>query len=264
MERDQSSFAAPVPALFCLDMGHGDDKTVPFVALPPGWTGKFVDEKRDTPRVVNGHQLAADLAAFVGYFTRFEDERALLCASRQHNNVTAILDYHENAASPEPAKHLLTRQFKLDRAFAAWRAKNARPMTQPEFVEFLEDRLTDISSPSQATLMKSIVNFKAFRTANCSSAVDLSNGDVQLQFTQETKNSKGEAVLPERITIRVPIFEFEAEWQIDARLRYRLGDGGRLTFSFELTSIEDAEDLAFRAAVKVISEAVKRPILLQD
>jgi uncharacterized protein YfdQ (DUF2303 family) len=253
---------APSPARFTL-VKNGVE--FDYIVKPQGWTSEIVENEEldHTPPVVEGEQSVANTASFKAYFSRFADERSILFASRSRGVVRAELDYHLNAETPAPSKHALTRTFKKDRKFVAWKQRNGQQQTQAQFVEFLEDHLDDVRDPNQADLLRSIVQFKAFRTANCASAVDLSSGDVQFQFTQETKGVAGQAVLPERILIEVPVLEFERAWKIAARLKYRLNEG-KLVFWFELIRIEDVEDEAFRTAVDDLSKEIGAGILLAD
>lgn len=251
---------APAPQLFEVSTPDGDK---PYMALPPNWKGELVEPRLDVPTIIRERQTAANTEAFSAYLDRFKDARTILFASRTTRYVTARLDYHETATQPSSDTHSLARPFKPDRKFEAWKKLNGKDLTQIQFVNFLEDHLADVSSPDQATLLRSIVQFKALRQVNCASAVNLSNGDLQFQYTQDTKSESGQVVMPERIQITVPVLEFESEWAINARLSYVLGEG-RLTFKFQLIQIEDVEDLAFATAVEQLSKAVGAQILLQD
>lgn len=105
------------------------------------------------------------------------------------------------------------------------------------------------------------MQFKALQKTTCVSALDTQNGDIKLEFVQETRNTRDGVVLPDRITIKVPVLEFEGEWEIHARLRYSLNEG-KITFRYELIQIEDVEDLAFRTAIDSLAKLLKAPILL--
>lgn len=254
---------APVPELFTVKQ-DGEERS--YVALPPGWEGEFPRDARNDvkPVVVQGARQFATTEAFATYFTRFETPRALVTSSRKRNSVTAELDYHLDAQTPEPGKHNVTRVYQFDRRFSAWLQKSGVDLKQIEFVEFLEDRLVDIADPDQGTLLNSIVQFKAFREANCASAVNLANGDIACEYTQVTRGAAGKAVLPERITIEVPVLEFERHWRIHARLRFRLNEG-RLTFSYSLIGVDDIKDAAFMQAITDLSAKIgDRSVLLVD
>jgi uncharacterized protein YfdQ (DUF2303 family) len=56
-------------------------------------------------------------------------------------------------------------------------------------------------------------------------------------FTQPPKEgtaSKGKLQVPQVFTIGIPVFEGGARYAVDARLRYRIAEGGKLSLWFDL------------------------------
>lgn len=257
----ESIQTAPEPKLFEVPQGN---KTASYVALPPNWRGEFAKDPalQHTPEVVNETTSVANSPSFLTYFNRFKDERTLVTASRSGQRLIAHLDYHLNAGNPSPNRHSLIRVYKTDRRFNEWLTHNGKSFGQVRFAEFLEDRMLDVRSPEHADLLQSIVKFKALRSSACNSVIE-GNGDVRFEFVQSTSSPAGGVVLPERIAIRVPVLEFEDEWDIHARLRYELNEG-KVSFKYELIAIDDVTDLAFRTAIADLGKQAAVSVILTD
>lgn len=240
----------------------GSDKLLPVAFLPPNWQRIALADSPKVASHIEGCVTAADSDAFVHYFDRFKEEGTLVTADRNEKVISARLDYHRDSYSPRLNLHRLNRVLKTDRRFVLWNNYNKRDISQNVFVEFLEDNLADIINPDQGVVLRSATEFKANRNSTVVSVVNGASGDNTFQFHQETKAVSGTVLLPERITIRVPVFEFEREFDITARLRYRMTDEKKLFFSFDFVKIEEAIDIAFRRVVDDLQKDIKHPIIL--
>lgn len=240
----------------------GLQKPVPHVFLPPEWTSHPLAAIPTIVHEIAATQEFANGESFLAYLERFKDERSYLTANRQRHSVTAHLDYHKDSRTPSINKHSATRSFKYDRRFTAWSNLNRRELTQIQFVEFMEDNLLDVVEPNNGELLNSITQFKAYRQSNCVSVVDSASGDTRFEFVQQTKNEKGQAVLPERIVLQIPVFEFESNIELNARLRYKVSEDQKVKFTIEFIKLEEAVDIAFQHAVKGLEQQTKLKIHL--
>lgn len=248
------------PALF-----EFKDARAPVLALPPEWTAHNLAQylPAQKPQNIVATVAAYDNDGFTAYLGRFR-VNPLVEAFMSGRVVVATLDYHESGTTTDFAKHMLRRAYEPTRRFLRWQAANTKRMNQVEFASFLEDALADVVDPTQGSLLRLVLQFKAFRNGEISSAVDLQNGDVDLKFLLKTKNEIGGAVLPERIKIRVPIFKGEkTEWDIDARLKYKVSEEAGLQLWFELIQIDEILDQAFEHAIGELRGLVSDTIILR-
>jgi uncharacterized protein YfdQ (DUF2303 family) len=208
------------------------------------------------PQYLERNTDVNDTDSFVKYLARFR-ANPIIEAHVESRQITATLDFHENAQDLGFSAHTLTRKYKLTRRFERWTGANNKKMLQVDFARFLEDAMQDVAEPTHGELMKLVLQFKAFRNGQMQSAIDLQNGDVDFKFVNATKTETGSALLPETITIRLPVFRGEdREWELTARLRYQVSDDKPLTLWVELIRLDDLLDDAFTQAVSDLKEAL--------
>lgn len=89
-------------------------------------------------------------------------------------------------------------------------------------------------------------SLEAKKKVNFASGLRLSNGQNELTYDEQISGTaaKGKLNVPELFTIGIPVLEGGIKYAVEARLRYRIADGGRLTMWFELVRphkiVEDA------------------------
>lgn len=227
---------------------------VAVLTLPPSWTQHPLLNLMKTAHVqapgsISEDQVTRDNKSFCTYLKRFDHGQTLFRVQRQGAQVVADLDYHANGTSPATDTHRLRRAFSTSREFRGWKQADGKKLKQREFAEFLEDRMEHLSSAgpvSQGSLLQAVLGFKANQNSACTAISSLVNGDVEFQFTRETRVMSLE--LPEQLELHIPVYEFGESWIIHARLRYELKESA-LTFWFDLVKIEDVVDDAFAAEV---------------
>ena len=94
---------------------------------------------------------------------------------------------------------------------------------------------------------------EAKKKVNFASAIRLDNGQNQFTYEEEISGTaqKGQLQIPEEFTIGIPVLEGGASYAVDARLRYRIAEGGKLTMWFELIR---AHKVVENAAAEVWSQ----------
>lgn len=252
------------PAMF-------DVNGVPVLFTPPNWRAEAKPELAAErfvqlqPFIIE-HVVVADNDSFMSYLRRFssEGDSTYFEAHRGAHQVWARFDYHTSDGANHNS-HSLTRDYKIDDRFEAWQQISGAFITQDAFVGFLEDRIVDLSeSPkarvTQAALMTTVKGFKATQTLTCNSAVNRQNGDVAVEFIKNT-TERHEVLLPEVITLELPVFEFGGSYEINARLRFQLKEG-KVSFKIELIRVERLIDNAFLDEVTELKALVKAPIIL--
>jgi uncharacterized protein YfdQ (DUF2303 family) len=123
---------------------------------------KLHDEFRDRPERVRTTIACASGDAMIDYLNRFKTPASMAFYEVSSPAcVLAALDYHEPgpvavmesgdaasmAALASFVTHFAVYNFPLSKELLAWLDGQAKPMTSPEFAEFLEDRENDIENP---------------------------------------------------------------------------------------------------------------------
>lgn len=146
------------------------------------------------------------------------------------------------------ADSYMALQLDVSAQFRRWLALEAAGLNnQKAFAQFIEDNLADVVEPQGAKLLEICRGFRATQTVRFASTVDLTNGDVGLEYIQETKagtvDAKSRLQVPETITLGLPLYEGEERIKIKARFRYEIDDG-RLRLGVKFPQLEAAFEAA--------------------
>lgn len=196
-----------------------------------------LDQYRPQPRRKKGAFAFTQVASFCTYLNAHKGSGTQVFIDRAEARFSAQINGHATI-SPGWADH--TAEFLLlpTDAWAAWLAKNGRSMTQQEFAEFLEDRLSEIAEPSGAELMEAATNLKLYISANFDSKVALANGRINFSYTESLNDGNGTAGqlrLPEELSIVVQPYEGSSIATVKARLRWRFDRNvGKVSFWYTL------------------------------
>jgi len=120
-----------------------------------------------------------------------------------------------------------------------WKEIDGKLMPQPQFAEFIEDNLEDISDPAGGAMLEIVTYLQATRTVNFKSGIRLSSGTIQFQNIEDVdaKVGAGSIAVPETFTLGIaPIFGL-ASYAVPARFRYRIQDG-KLQMGLKLQRVE--------------------------
>lgn len=140
-------------------------------------------------------------------------------------------------------------------------ADSKRAMTQVAFMQFLEDNLLDIIKPSSGALLQAVHSFEAKKDVAFKSATRLQDGSVVFNYSEQVNEvaQDGKLSLPEAFTILIPVFDGGAKYELDARLRYRVGGGG-LKLWYELVRPHKVLEHAFNTVLEQVKAGVKAPV----
>jgi len=258
-----------------LDLGKitGDVKDsggLPFVVIPQDCKVQSLADLvysryADKPHRIVQKVTVSDAASFLHYYSLFSDPNSRVFADESGTKITAILDYHAaGEGSPRWCDHTLTLAFEHSDEWDAWVSHSGvgNKMTQIEFAEFVEDHTPDIVKPDAATMLEMARTLQAKTDVDYSSAVRLSNGQVQLTYNEQVKGTygAGKVEIPESFAISIPVFTGSARTSIEARLRYRLVSG-KMSIWYDLLRYKDKAREAFRSEVAAISAGLKEIII---
>ena len=77
---------------------------------------------------------------------------------------------------------------------------------------------------------------EAKKKVNFASGIRLANGEVQFTYEEQIQGTaaKGQIKVPETFVLGIPVFHGGPRYHVEARLRYRIADGGAMTMWYDL------------------------------
>lgn len=242
---------------------------------------KFTDEYRTAPERRAGIARVDDLASFCEHVNRFRDKHSVIFASESGPSLMAVLDYHEAAASGKPrfGGHRTSYEFPVADEWKAWTRASGNSMSQREFAEFLEEHIIDVAAPDSAgpgskvtleaisgtladaaRLMALAQGLSINVNRKVKQAVNLSSGEVQVQFDEEHKDGAGATLqVPTAFLLAIPVFRQGDRFQLVARLRYRVKDGD-ISWTILIHRYDRVLTTAFREAAEAAATKTGLPL----
>ncbi|SDX89916.1 Uncharacterized conserved protein YfdQ, DUF2303 family [Albimonas donghaensis] len=234
--------------------GEGD---VSAIVKPAGVTVQLerMELFRPHPSAIRAEVALETPASFVDYVRDFTVAgRTRVFASLEDRRVHARMDWHGSSGAAGDASwgtHDAYWHAAYTAAFAAWAEVDGRPLTQREFVDFLEDRCADAIEPEPADLMEVALNFDAIRSAKIRSVVNVHTNERRFQF-EESDTPAGSVACPKMLTLRTPVFfgTDPVEWR--ARFAYSVAEG-KLTFTVKILRLDDLLEQEFARLVDAVA-----------
>lgn len=247
------------------------------VALPPGWKLEEKDDEKllAQPMRKNGNTYLDDVDSFILYVNRHKssDQSTVIYTVAEYVvgaiAFKCILNDHRPYNTGEPTQEWkdFTAVYSPERSveWKRWNDKNKQPFSQFEFALFIEDNLQDIAAvegmPTAQQLLEMATKFQATMDMRYKSNIRTQNGGVSLTFVNDDDAQTVESMkLFEKISIGIPVFWGGEGYRIDARLRYRVKDGG-LKFWYELIREDKVLEDATKTMIKKIKEETEVPLL---
>jgi len=188
----------------------------------------------------------------------FGREHALCLADESQKTIKLLFDsgpYAWNSIST-------SLQLSFSPEMQRWTADNGRYMVQQDFAEFCELNLASFHSPDAATILEIAQTFQAKTTIDFSSAFRLASGAIKLKHEEQINVTAGERagiIIPEALTIAIPIFKYGKAYSVKARLRYRTVESS-VKLSVLLVDPEMAIEHAFNEVVAEAADLLKMPV----
>ncbi|SCD25537.1 DUF2303 family protein [Brucella inopinata] len=212
-----------------------------------GSVSNLLEEHRLHPARKNGTARAQTLESLIDLTNRHKTENSAVFVDLnwQKPSMTTVIDYHEarNGGIADFLSHRIHYEFPLSEEWKIWISKDGEFMEQEKFAYFLEDRIPDLASPSDADVANIKRDFSC-TVANPNQLVDLSrkmqinveskvkvnhtlqSGERQLQWEENHVGSDGKAVtVPGMFILSIPVFFMGDTVRIPVRLRYRVSSG---------------------------------------
>jgi len=238
------------------------------VALPPNWV---LSEKDDEdmlaqPARKKGTVYLDDIESYIGYINRHKSLSSTVIyviANYVCGTVAfkCIINDHEAYLGTSPTQEwrdfIATYEPRASVEWERWTFANKEHFSQFDFAVFIENNLQDIAAvegmPTAQQLLEMATKFQATMDMRYKSNIRTQSGGMNLTFVNDDDAQTVETMkLFEKISIGIPVFWGGDAYRIDARLRYRVKDGG-LKFWYELIR----EDKVMEDATKTMIEKIK-------
>ena len=212
-----------------------------------------------------GHAHLTDHKSFTTYVGHHGEQLATeLWADRDRGTIVAVLNGHLIETDGAGwGDHRATLTLTQTKAWKAWTSVSGRMMGQVEFAEFLEDHLIDVVDPTGAHLLEIAQSIEATKGVVMKSATRLDNGEVKVRYEEQVDakaGQQGDLTIPSRIVLGIAPFEGLDPYRVEARLRYRLGNG-QLSLAVLIDRPEDVLRSAFTAVTDEVAADLDLPIL---
>jgi uncharacterized protein YfdQ (DUF2303 family) len=195
-------------------------------------------------------------AALTAYVRLFGDKaRSILYAHKNSASFDAVLDYHVGADAPSWNAHRAKLTLVHTQPWKDWTGANKRAMNQTEFAQFIEDHIPDIVEPDGGKLLELTRSFEATKAVTFQSSQRIADGSVQFQYSEDVQGSPkaGQMKMPPEIKLALQPFEGSNRYAVLGRLRYRIGEGGKLALWYDLLRAQDVLDVAFADVLAAIT-----------
>lgn len=206
---------------------------------------------------INGGAQLHDVDSFVAYVNRYKGSATRIFAepgflASGGARIVAVMDFHEPNDQPRHCAHIASYTPRYSDPWARW--MKASVFEQVPFAEFIEENRSEISEPPAAGLLDVVRTFKAFKKIDFDSVVYQSNGDVRLGYSEqsEAKGSTPSSVLPERLTLGIPVYFRGRLYAVGIWVRYRVANG-KVVFTLKVDRPDVIEDDAFRELTEKVA-----------
>lgn len=216
----------------------------PFVIVPPDCSVQDMEKLLPQPTRKRGTATLHDTASFIGYVLAEKTAHTRVYGSYATPGFMAV--FNDDGDAPGWKDHKAKYDCPQSVEWKTWTGKSGQHMSQEQFAQFIEDNVPDIALPPAADMLEISRSLEAKKKVNFASGIRLSNGQNELTYEEQISGTaaKGKLQVPEVFQIGIPVLEGGVRYAIEARLRYRIAEGGRLTMWFELVRphkiLEDA------------------------
>lgn len=213
---------------------------------------QLLEEFRLFPKRKEGIAQAQTFDAFCELVNRHKTGNSAIFADAawQKPSFTAVIDYHEaiNGGRADFGRHRVRYDFPLSEEWQAWIGQNGTTMTQQDFAWFLEDRVAELSAPTDAEKAQlehqfqttvatpaQVVELSRGLTVAVAASVKahttLQTGEGSIQFDETHNDGAGQKLkVPGIFMLNIAPFFMGETIRVPVRLRYRVREGKVLWF----------------------------------
>lgn len=180
---------------------------------------------------------------------------------------TAVFDEHAKEAAGWRA-HRAVFEPDMSAEWKAWKGRNAQPMQQVEFAEWIQEHESDINSsaegyPTSLQMLQMATEFVMQEERSLKSAVRLQSGGVRLTYIADPTTGTVEHMQAfEKFALGIPVFQGGAAWAMFARLKYRQ-HAGSVKFHYELVRPDHVHEHAAKKLIEQVkADLGSTPLLM--
>ena len=268
-----------------VDLENGHAVLVAPLGLTIHSLKKFTDEYLDAPERREGTAVLQELDSFIAHVNRFKDADSAIFGDPNMSapKLTGVLDYHRagGEGAPRFGKHRAVYSFPLDKAWKTWTGAASTEIGQRQFAEFIESNVLDIIDPREAgesanrfanalgarfaagpELMELSRGLIVRQGSHVRNAVNLSTGEVQIQYDTEHTDERGQPLnVPRAFILGIPVFRGGHPYQVPVRLRYRVKEN-LIVWSFEMWRLDLVFEDAFKGATTRAQTETALPLFI--
>ncbi len=251
-----------------LDLAKATPGNLPFVVLPEGYRTESLESILASPLRKKGNTTLNDAVSFIAVVNDQKGDTTRLYSTINPPTFTAVFNDHASVAGggwrAGWRDHRAVYNAPLSPEWKTWVGASGRHQTQADFAQFIETNLPDIAEPVGAVVLEVARTLEAKKKVNFASSVRLSDGSTQFTYEEDVQGSaqKGQLQVPEVFVLAIPVFENGELWKLEAQLRYRIADGGKLTIWYELLRPHKVIEAAVDDLRTTIAEKTELPILV--
>jgi uncharacterized protein YfdQ (DUF2303 family) len=239
-----------------------DIKGIPVFVIPNDMKvvelNELIEKQLPRPYTLKQNVELLTEESFIEYFKRYATESSTIFVDDQTSTFTAVLDYHDSPTEPAFKRHIATYKCPQTKEWSSWIKHNNDKFSQEDFALFIEDNLKEIVEPNGADMMQIAATLKAKNNVDFSSGIRLDNGEVQFSYTEKITGLagvQGQLEIPEKIKLIIAPFLKGPAYNIEARFRYRVAQGG-LTLWYSLIRPYACVDDAFSDVCEKIKTGI--------
>lgn len=216
----------------------------PVIVVPDDFKMLSLEAHLDTPTRKRGVTVLRDAASFIKLVTQEASLGSRIYGSSQPPKFVAVFNDGAGVEGPGWKDHRAVFDCPLSVEWKTWTDSNKKTMSQADFAQFIEDNVPDIVSPPAAAMLEISRTLEAKKKVEFASGIRLSNGQQELTYNEEIKGTagKGKLEIPEIFSIGISVIEGGPRYQVECRLRYRIGDGSLLMWFDMLRPHKIVED----------------------
>lgn len=230
-----------------------------FVALPHGWTVESVSQFLPLPDRIKQKVTLLTLESLVAYVTSYIGASTVIFANEGEATYDVAFDYHSSEDRTRgECTHVASYECPKSDPWKIWNASSGKGMSQVDFAKFIEANLIDIVKPASADMLQVVLKLQVKKNVKFSTDLQLGNGQTKLVYDEDIRGttSVGDLTIPDVFQLGIPVFIDGIGYKLDARLRYQLGEGGKLLMWYELVRPLDV----YRAAIKAVSDSLRKQL----
>jgi uncharacterized protein YfdQ (DUF2303 family) len=259
--------AGAQPVVRTLDAKSLQNQEIPLLLIPDG-DGKYsyallpqLEKYLPDPLRKTGQVLLDDAESFIWYLKEHGNKAAtnIYLQAKYESGDVSFLGIINDDETGKPAWRDHKARFipKKSVEWTRWTSRNGQAMSQIDFANWIEDNIGDITTvegmPTGAQMLEMALNFEAASEKRFKSGARLQSGGISLEYVDTDDDAtRSKMAMFERFSLGLRVLQGGEAYEMSARLKYRIRDGG-LSIWFELIR----PDKVLEAATKDIVEKIK-------